>query len=270
VRVDPGEASRYRERSGMQAGAVPTISFCLVDHRVRPTAVAAIRSAQAANPDARVLFHGDEATWDLYGRVLPGVEFRALEPNLARLGTSRLDVAVRKCRALALLENGGWYLDALDTLTFRPLPEVDSFTIGEECWDPRRRCTGVCASPRGGGAVGRWLEAMVRWPDAAWDHWTDQALCNRLLDEGLGPAVTLPTGRLNWPSESGFTGELRLCEDQIAWLEDNAWVVHYYGRGALGVAYKEMDLVQLERARALDGWLPRLVLRWCEDLPRSR
>lgn len=110
--------------------------------------------------------------------------------------------------------------------TFRPsivaaiLPAVQRFTIGEECWNPARRCTGVCASPKGDAFAEAWLGAMNAIPDSSWDHWTDQIVCNQLLQSGRYPIDALPTGRLNWPSESGFVGELRLSEDR--------YILHYF------------------------------------------
>ncbi|MCP3137347.1 glycosyltransferase family 32 protein [Pyxidicoccus xibeiensis] len=247
----------------------PALSFCFQDTHVRPTVVAAIRSAMAHNRGAAVHVYCDTASITRYQPLLPKARFEDLSQSFAALQTTRLDVAARRMRALALHRHGGWYLDAFDTLTLRPLPEVERFTIGEECWDARRRCTGACASPPGDPFALAWLTAMKAVPDAQWDHWSDQTLCNRVIDSGRFAVDRLPTGRLNWPSESGFTGELRLSEDQIEWLLDNAWVIHYFGRGARGLAYKEMDLTNLRRCRNLDGWLPRLILHYSKGLPTT-
>lgn len=243
----------------------PALSFCFHSHTFRPSILAAIRSAGAANPEARTFVYCDAESIRRYQPYLPSAIFDDLGRYLEVLHTRRLEVAAQKMRALVLQRHGGWYLDAFDTLTLRPLPQVERFTLGEECWDAGRRCTGVCASPPGSPFTTAWLEAMRQVPDEAWNHWTDQLLCNQLIDSRRYAVDTLPTGRLNWPSESGFTGELRLCEDQISWLLENAWVIHYFGRGALGVPYKEMDLALLQRCRELDGWLPRRILAWCES-----
>jgi hypothetical protein len=243
------------------------LSFCFHTESFRPSVIAAVRSASVANAGTRVFVYCDAQSIARYRPFLPFAAFHDLAGFCGDLGTMQLDIAARRMRALALHLHGGWYLDAFDTLCLRKLPDVDRFTIGEECWDPRRRCTGACASPRGGAFVRDWLAEMRRIPEERWDHWTDQIVCNALLDRGSHPADALPTGSLNWPSESGFTGELRLSENQIAWLLENAWVVHYYGHGALGSPYKEMNLVQLSRCRELNGWLPTRILEHCEQGP---
>jgi|GEM_PF-3868984 len=238
----------------------PALNFCFHGGALRPTVVAAIRSAMKHNPQARTFIYCDEPGIRRYQPLLPGAHFEDLAEHCSRLGTTRLEVASRRMRAFALLQNGGWYLDAFDTVTLRPLPAVERFTIGEECWDSRRRCAGVCASPPGDAFAEHWLAAMMAVPEADWDHWTDQTVCNRLIGLHGKLVESLPTGRLNWPSESGFTGELRLSEDQVAWLLENAWVIHYFGRGARGVPYKEMGMSALRHCRKLGGWLPRLIL----------
>lgn len=244
----------------------PALSFCFHSATFRPSILAAIRSASEANPGARVFVYCDAESIRRYSPYLPSATFEDLGRYLDPLHTSRMEIAAQKMRALALQLHGGWYLDSFDTLTLRPLPAVERFTIGEECWDARRRCTGVCASPPGDPFATAWLEAMRRVPDRDWNHWADQELCNQLIDSRRHGVDTLHTGRLNWPSESGFMGELRLCEDQISWLLEHAWVIHYFGRGAQGVPYKEMDLARLQRCRALNGWLPRRILQFCQDL----
>lgn len=248
--------------------ATVAISFCFHATRFRPSVLAALRSAQAANPSARIFVYCDPGSMDAYAPFVPAARFTDLARFHSDLGTSDPLVAARRMRALSLLLNGGWYLDAFDTLTLRALPEPRVFTIGEECWDQRRRCTGACAAPKGDSFAGAWLESMRRVRPGDWDHWTDQSVCNALIDSGRFAFEALHTGRLNWPSESGFTGELRLSEDQVAWLLEHAWVLHYFGRGALGQAYKEMDLAALRRCRELGGFVPRLVLSFCEREPR--
>jgi hypothetical protein len=245
------------------------LHFCFHSNFVRPTVIAAIRSAIAHNPQATVYAWCDAATTALYQPLLPNVRFEDLSQHFNTLRTTNVDIAVRKMRALALHLHGGWYLDAFDTLTLRRLPPVEQFTIGEECWDRRRRCTGACASPVGDPFPQAWLAAMNAVPESSWDHWTDQTVANRLIDSGRFRLEQLPTGRLNWPSESGFTGELRICEDQVEWLLENAWVLHYFGRGAKGTAYKEMNAATLRRCRLMNGWLPRLILYHARNLPRS-
>ncbi|MBJ6764104.1 hypothetical protein JGU66_25300 [Myxococcaceae bacterium JPH2] len=247
----------------------PSLLFCFHGGPLRPTAIAAVRSAISHNPQATVRAWCDASALALYQPLLPSVLFEDLAVHFEALGTTRVDIAARRMRALALYRHGGWYLDAFDTLTLRPLPAVERFTVGEECWDPRRRCAGVCASPPGDAFAAAWLEAMKAVPESTWDHWTDQTVCNRLIDSRRFTVEALPTGRLNWPSESGFTGELRLSEDQIAWLLENAWVLHYFGRGARGVPYKEMNATTLRRCRTLNGWLPRLILHHARALPRT-
>ena len=245
------------------------LTFCFHDHTVRPSLVAAVRSAMAHNRDAVVRIYCDPESIPRYQPLLPKAHFEDLTQYFDTLQTTRMDIAARRMRAFALHRHGGWYLDAFDTLSLRPLPDVERFTIGEECWDPRRRCAGICASPPGSPFATAWLTAMKGVPDAQWDHWTDQTLVNRVIDSGRFPVERLPTGRLNWPSESGFVGELRLSEDQVEWLLDNAWVVHYYGRGARGIPYKEMNLTTLRRCRNLDGWLPRLILHYSRGVPET-
>lgn len=238
----------------------PAITFCFIDERVRPSAVAAMRSAQHENPESQLRVYCDAATRAMYSPRTRGIEYRTLADHYRALGTSRPEVAVRRMRALALVRHGGWYLDAFDTLTLARLPAPSRFTVGEECWQPGRYCSGVCASLPGDDRAAAWLARMVRMHPSDWDHWSDQRALHDVL---AGHAVeALPTGRLNWPSESGFVGELRLSEEQVAWLLHEAWVIHYFGRGAFGTAYKEMDEDSLERCHELGGWLPQQILKW--------
>jgi hypothetical protein len=247
----------------------PALTFVFHDHIVRPTVVAAVRSAIAHNRSAVVHIYCDPASIPRYQPLLPKAHFEDLTQYFGPLQTTRMDVAARRMPALALHQHGGWYLDAFDTLTLRTLPAVERFTIGEECWDARRRCPAACASPPGDAFAAAWLNAMKAVPDAHWEPTTEQKLVNRVIDSGRFPVERLPTGQLNWPSDSGFTGELRMSEDQVEWLLANAWVVHYYSRGARGIPYKEMNLTALRRCRNLDGWLPRLILHYSRGVPEG-
>jgi hypothetical protein len=106
---------------------------------------------------------------------------------------------------------------------------------------------------------------MLAVPDRAWNHWTDQVACAEVARSGAHAVTTLPTGVLNWPSETGFVGEIRLSEEQVAWVSENAWVLHYFGRGAFGQAYKDMDLATLRRCGAFGGWIPRMLLSHIDE-----
>lgn len=247
----------------------PALTFIFHDHIIRPSLVAAVRSAIEHNKNAVINIYCNPESIPRYQPLLPKAHFEDLTQYFGALQTTRMDVAARRMRAFALHRHGGWYLDSFDTLTLRTLPQVERFTIGEECWDAHRRCAGVCASPPGDPFAEAWLTAMKAVPDAQWDHWTDQNIANRVIDSRRYRVDQLFTGLLNWPSDTGFEGELRMSENQVEWLLDNAWVVHYYARGARGIPYREMDLTALRRARNFDGWIPRLILHYSKGVPET-
>lgn len=235
-----------------------SITFCLVDDNFRPTAMAAINSAAYFNPDANIHIYCNRTVETIYkwrteysGRSAPS--FHVLDSEVPHIDE-------RLTRARALQRHGGWYIDAFDTITLRQLPEPDRFTVGESCWRDWL-CAGVVASDRESPITAEWLRRMEAIEPHEWDHWTDERTLQTLLHEpGVDEFDRLDTGKINWPSETGWGGEIPLSENQIRWLIENAWIIHYFYRGAFDLAYKSMTLDQLQYCARLGGWFPRMIV----------
>lgn len=84
----------------------PSLSFCFQDPHVRPTVVASIRSAMAHNRNAAVHVYCDAESITLYQPLLPRARFEDLSQSFPALQTTRLDVAARRMRVLALRRPG--------------------------------------------------------------------------------------------------------------------------------------------------------------------
>ena len=244
-----------------------SITFCIVDDHFRPSVLAAINSAAYHNRQATVRVFCNDLAREIYSPRLDAVEFHSIHSAAASLNTDQAAIAERRMRAYALHEFGGWYIDAFDTITMRALPAVERFTVGESCWR-NYVCAGIVASCKGSPIAAEWLQRMIDVPDNQWDHWTDERTLGEIAaDHRFNDQYDrLDTGKLNWPSETGWHGELQLSENHVQWLHENAWIVHYFYRGAFRLAYKEMTLEQIQYCEAMGGWIPRQILRF-QTLP---
>jgi hypothetical protein len=243
-----------------QETGTKSISFSLVDDDFRPSVLAAINSAAKQNPLAAIRVYCTKNVERTYASRTSDVLFFDLASFYDTLDCTDPQIVTRLMRPVVLMTHGGWYIDAFDTITLRTLPEPSEFIIGEECWNGKRWCAGIVGSHPSSPLLNQWLSLMQLIPKNEWNHWTDQDICNRLLQTTSEQFSSLSTYVFNWVSESGFTGEIRLSEQQIRWCQENAWVLHYFGRGAFGVSYKQMSLSQLEEASDLCGWIPQLIL----------
>ena len=246
-----------------------SISFCVVDDHFRPSVLAAINSARFHNPAATIRIFCNDLAREIYAPRLDTVDFHSLHSAAGTLHTTVEPIAERRMRAYSLWKFGGWYIDAFDTITLRQLPAVDRFTVGESCWS-NFVCAGIAAAPKGCPIAAEWLTRMIATPDETWDHWTDErtlgaiAVDSRFVDQ----YDRLDTGKLHWPSETGWGGELMLSENHVSWIYQHAWIVHYFFRGAFDMPYKEMTIEQIEHCAEMCGWLPREIVRF-QSLPTT-